>query len=90
MSYTNRVLHTATWDYFTLGLPGYFNRSSKVVKEAIMTDISDLVQEFKFWRSDGTVTVGAFFFPMRHLFKVLEICVNTLKVRFDVFATAVT
>ena len=42
------VLQTTTWLYFTLSLPDHFSRSSKVVKEAIMTDINDLVQEF--WR----------------------------------------
>jgi hypothetical protein len=40
-----RVLHTTTWDYFTSRLPDRFSHSPKVVKEAIMTDINDLVQE---------------------------------------------
>ena len=85
VSSIDRVLHTATWDYFTLRLPGHFNYSSKVVKEAIMTDIYDLVQEF--WRTSSDETVGAFFFAMRHLFEILERCFETLEV--CVFMTAV-
>ena len=72
MSSNARVLHPAIWDYFTSQLPNRFIRSlSKVVKEAIMTDINDLVQEF--WRTsrDG---VGATFFAMRHLFRILQEC----------------
>ena len=49
-----RVLHAATWNYFISYLPSRFYRSPNVVKEAIMTDIHDLVQEF--W---GTSTDGA-------------------------------
>ena len=46
-------LHTTTWDYFALCLPSRLLFSPKVVKEVIVTDINDLVQEF--WRlsSDG-------------------------------------
>ena len=72
MSSNARVLHPAIWDYFTSQLPNRFIRSlSKVVKEVIMTDINDLVQEF--WRTsrDG---VGATFFAMRHLFRILQEC----------------
>ena len=42
-------VHTTTWDYFTECLASRFIRSPNVVKEEIMTDISDLVQEF--WTS---------------------------------------
>ena len=41
---TTQVLHTATWDYFISRLPYHFGCSPKAVKEAIMTDINDLVQ----------------------------------------------
>ena len=41
-----RVLHTETWVYFTTFLPCRFMRSPKVVRDAIMTDINDLVQDF--------------------------------------------
>ena len=84
-----RVLHTATWYYYTSRLPDHFRRSPKVVKEAIMTDINDLVQEF--WRTLSDGTVGASFFEMRRLFEILEGCFGFM-VCFDiisVFATAV-
>ena len=63
-----RVLHITTWDYFTFHLPDRFSHSPKVVKEAIMTDVNDLVQEFWMTSSDGIV--GACFFAMRRLFKI--------------------
>ena len=71
MSPTTRVLHTATWKFFTSHhLPSRFRRSPKVVKEAIMTDINDLVQEF--WRTSSDRAVGASFFEMRRLYEILE------------------
>ena len=90
MSSITRVLRAATWDYFTSRLPYSFSRSPKVVKEAIMTDINDLVQEF--WRSSSDGTVGASSFAMRRLFEILQGCLDNLEVCFDiisVFATAV-
>ena len=87
MSFITRVLHTTTWDYFTSYLPDRFSRSLKVVKEAIMTDINDLVQEFSRTSSDE-----ASFFAMRHLHVILEECFNILEVCFDissVFSTAI-
>ena len=84
-----RVLHTSTWKYFTSHLPDLFSRSPKVEKEAIMTDINDLVQEFGRTSSDGVV--GASFFEMRRLLEILQDCFD-LEVSFDiisVFATAV-
>ena len=91
MSFTTRVLHTTTWDFFTSRLPDHFSRSPKVVKEAIMTDINDLVQEF--WRtsSDSDGGFEASFFAMRRLFELLQDCFDILEVSFDivsVFATA--
>jgi hypothetical protein len=59
-----------------------FFRSPKVVKEAIMADINDLVQEF--WRTSSYV--GALFFVIRRLFENLQQCFDFLKV---CFATAV-
>ena len=67
-----RVLHTATWDYFTSHLPVRLRHSSEVVKEAIMTDINDLVQEF--WRSSSDGAYRAFFFAIRRLLEILEKC----------------
>jgi hypothetical protein len=66
-------LHTATWVYFTSRLPYRFIRSPKVVQEAIMTDINDLVQEFLRTSRDGAD--GAFF-AMRRLFGILQKCYN--------------
>ena len=65
-----RVLHTATWEFFTSCLPGRFSRSPKVVKEAIMTDINDLVQEF--WRTSSDGAVAASFFEMRRVVEILQ------------------
>ena len=67
-----RVPRTATWNFFTLHVPSRFRRSPKGVKEAIMTDINDLVQEF--WRTSSTRdgTVEASFFEMRRLHELLE------------------
>ena len=70
MSSMTRVLHTTTWDYFTSRLPDRFILSPKVVKEAIMTDINDLVQEF--WRSSSDGTVGANFFAVGPRLDILQ------------------
>ena len=87
MSSITRVLRTATWDYFTSHLPNYFSRSPQAVKEVIITDIHNLVQEFRRISSD----VGASLFAMRRLFGILRKCLGIL-VCIDiisVFATAV-
>ena len=78
---TSQVLHTATWDYFTSRLPYRFSCSPKVVKEVIMTDINDLVQEF----SSDKAVVGPSFFAMRRLFGILQGCSNFLEVCFDYY-----
>ena len=84
-----RVLHTSTWKYFTLHLADRFSRSPRVVKEAIMTDINDLVQEFCQWRTSRDGVVGASFFEMRRLLEILQEFFD-LEVCFDsIFATAV-
>ena len=69
-----RVPRTATWKFFTSLLPSRFRHSPKVVKEAIMTDINDLVQEF--WRTSSDRAVGASFFEMRRLYEILEGCLK--------------
>jgi hypothetical protein len=74
MSSVTRVLHTATWNFFTSRLPDRFSRSPKVVKEAIMTDINDLVQEFRRTLNDGIV--GVSFFAMRRLLEILQACLK--------------
>jgi hypothetical protein len=81
MSSTTRVLHTTTWDFFTSCLPDRFAFSPKVVKEAIVRDINDLVQEF--WRTKSDEDVGASLFGMRRLFEILQGSFDTLKVCFD-------
>ena len=84
MSSITRVLHTTTWDYFTFYLPDRFLHSPKAVIEVIMTDINDLVQEFRRTSSDGVVRAS--FFAMRILFVILQ---DILEVCFDIFAAAV-
>ena len=74
MSSIARVLHTTTWDYFTSHLPDRFNCSQKVVKEAIMRDIDNLVQEF--WRASSDGDVEPSFFAMRRLHIILEGCLK--------------
>ena len=87
MSSITRVLRTATWDFFTSRLPDRFIRSPKIVKEVIMTDINDFVQES--WRTSSDGAVKASFFAMRRLLGILQDCFNNLDVCFAVFATAV-
>ena len=87
MSSIARVLHTTTWDYFTEKLADSFIHSPNVVREEIMADINDLVQEFQMSSRDGAV--GESFLAMWHLLKILQVC---LQVCYDIilfFATAV-
>ena len=72
MSPITPVPHTATWNFFTSHVPSRFRRSPKVVKEAIMTDIDNLVQEFL--RTSSKRAVGASFLEleMRRLHEILE------------------
>ena len=77
MSSTTRVPHATTWSYFTSCLPGRFSRSSKVVKEAIMKNINDLVEEFS---SDGAE--GVPFSEMRRLLEILQACLDNFEVFF--------
>ena len=80
MSSISRVLHSATWNYFTSRLPERFIRSPKLVKEAIMTNINDLVQEF--WRTSTDRTDGESLFAMRRLFEILQKCLDKFQVCF--------
>ena len=79
MSSVNRV-HTTTWDYFFSHLSEGFGRSPKVVKEAIITDIDNLVKEFRTTSSD----VGASFFAMLRLLDILQdilhVCFNIISI----------
>jgi hypothetical protein len=74
MDSITRVLHTETWNYFASFLPYRFIRSPKVVRDAIMTDINDLVQDF--WRTPSDGAAGASFFAMRRLLEILEECLE--------------
>jgi hypothetical protein len=83
MSSITPGLHAATWAYFSSSLPGRFRLSPKEVKEAIITDINDLVQEFCRTSSD----VGASFFAMCRLLEILQ---KILKVCFDIISILAT
>ena len=69
-----RVLHAATWNYFISHLPIHFYHSPIVVKEAIMTDIHDLVQEF--WRTSTDGADGESIIAMCRLNEILEECLK--------------
>ena len=69
-----RVLLAATWNYFTSRLPSHFHRSSNVVKEAIMTDICDLVQEF--WTTSTDGADGESIIAMYRLNEILGHCLK--------------
>ena len=78
MSSITRV-HSTTWYHFSSHLPEGFSRSPQVVKEAIITDIDDLIEEFRRTSSD----VGASFFAMRRLLDILQ---DILDVCFDIIS----
>ena len=86
MSSTATVPHTATWDYLISRLRDRFGRSPKEVKEAIMTDIDDLIQEF--WRTSSDVEVS--FFAMRRLLEILQECFDDFDVCFDITSVSAT
>ena len=71
-----RVPRTETRMFFSSHLCYRFRRSPKVVKEAIMTDIDNLVQEFL--RTSSKRAVGASFLEleMRRLHEILEECLK--------------
>ena len=71
--------------FFTSCLPDYFSCSPKLVKEAIMTDINNLVQVF--WKTSSDGAVGA---PSFEMGRLLEILIFRMCLLFiSVFATAV-
>ena len=76
MSSITRVLHTATWVYFTDCLASRFIRSPNAVKEVIMADINGLVQEF--WMSSSDGAVGESFVAMCRLLKILQVCFDII------------
>ena len=76
MSSITRVLHTTTWGYFTESLAFCFIFSPTVVKEEIMADINDLVQEFRMSSRDGAV--GESFVAMCRLLKILQVCFDII------------
>jgi hypothetical protein len=75
MSSITQVLHTTTWDFFATYLSGRFSNSPEAVKEAIMADINDFVQDF--WRTSSDGAVGASLVAMRRLFEILQECLNS-------------
>jgi hypothetical protein len=68
------VIRTKTWNYFTSYLSDHFGRCPKAVKQAIMTDINDLLQDF--WRTSSDGVVGTSLFAMRRLHEILQQCFN--------------
>ena len=70
MSSITRVLHNTTWNYLTSRLPVRFIGAQKVVMEAIMTDINNLVQDF--WRTSSDGADEAHFVEMRRLLEILQ------------------
>ena len=69
-----RVLHAETWNYFARHLPDHFIRSSTVVKEAIIKDINDLVQEFRRTSTDELNKESIY--GMCRLHKILQRCLK--------------
>ena len=74
MSSITRVLHTATWHYITSSLSDRFIRSPEVVKEAIITDINDFVQEL--CRTSTGRNDGESILAMRRLHDILRQCLE--------------
>ena len=78
-----RVLHTTTWRYFTKELAFHFSQSPKVVKEEIMADINDLVEEFRMSSRNGAF--GESFVAMCRLGEIFRVCFDII----PFFGTAV-
>ena len=81
-----RILHITTWDYFTSRLPYRLILSQKVVREAIMTELNDLVQEL--WRTSSDEADRTSLFAMHRLLGILGRCFNHSEVCFDFSTTA--
>ena len=71
-----RVLHGVTWNYFNSHLSERFFRSTKVVKETIMTDINDFVREFWSLRTSTDEVNGESILAMRRLHEILRWCLK--------------
>jgi hypothetical protein len=67
--------HRATWHYFKSYLPAHFMRCPKVVKDAITTDINDLMQQSWQTSTDG---VDIFCPPMCRLRQILQVCFHII------------
>ena len=80
MSSITQVLHTTTWDYFSSHLPAGFSRSPRVVKEAIITDIDDLVEEFRRTSSDVGTSLFAMYRLLGILHDILEVCFDIISI----------
>ena len=76
-------VHATTWDYFTKELDHCFIISPKVVKEEIMTDINDLVQEFQ---TSSNGAIAASLFAMHRLFDILLQCFRLFNVCFNIIS----
>ena len=72
-------VHVTTWDYISENLAYCFFDSPKVVIEAIMTDINNLVQGSEFERS---INLNGAVFAMRssRLLGILQRCFDSLEV----------
>ena len=86
MSCITRVPHATTRAYFTQRLGDLFIFSSEVVKEEIMTDINDLVQEFLTTSSDGAIEGSIL--AMIHSLEILKRCFNSLEVCFNIVVSS--
>ena len=82
MSSITRV-HASTWNYFTDSLAHRFIESPNLVKDEIMTDINDLVQEFQ---TSSNGAIAASLFAMRRLYEILLKCFRLFNVCFDIIS----
>ncbi|KAF8816495.1 hypothetical protein BYT27DRAFT_7182051 [Phlegmacium glaucopus] len=67
---TTQLPHSATWGYVKFHLPRRFITSPRRVKDAIITDITELIQEF--WKISDNELVDVFFTAMLCLGWILE------------------
>ena len=75
ISSTTRFPRRATWHYFEAYLPDYFMCCSNVVKDAITTDINDLMQQF--WRT-STDGLDIFCPAICRLREILQVCLDIM------------
>ncbi|KAF8816499.1 hypothetical protein BYT27DRAFT_7182055 [Phlegmacium glaucopus] len=67
---TPRLPHSKTWDYIKFHLPWRFGASPKLIRDAIMTDINGLTQEF--WKISNSGVVDVFLPAMLCLAQILN------------------